>query len=54
VADMEKTEKILGFQAKVSFKEGMRNFTNWVEKQTIMSDQYESSLEEMRSKGLLK
>ncbi len=54
VADMQKTESLLGFHAKVTFKEGMRNFTNWVEKQTIMSDQYESSLEEMRSKGLLK
>lgn len=54
VADMQKTENLLGFQAKVSFKEGMKNFTDWVEKQTIMSDQYESSLEEMRSKGLLK
>ncbi|HUH74794.1 MAG TPA: NAD-dependent epimerase/dehydratase family protein [Chitinophagales bacterium] len=54
VADMQKTEKLLGFHAKVTFKEGMRNFTDWVEKQTIMSDQYESSLEEMRSKGLLK
>jgi dTDP-L-rhamnose 4-epimerase len=54
VADMQKTENLLGFQAKISFKEGMKNFTDWVEKQTIMSDQYESSLDELRSKGLLK
>jgi dTDP-L-rhamnose 4-epimerase len=54
VADMQKTEKLLGFQAKISFKEGMKNFTDWVKKQTIMSDQYESSLDELRSKGLLK
>lgn len=54
VADMQKTESLLGFNAKVSFKEGMRKFTDWVEKQTIMSDQYESSLDELRSKGLLK
>lgn len=54
VADMQKTESLLGFKANISFKKGMKNFTDWVEKQTIMSDQYESSLDELRSKGLLK
>lgn len=54
VADMQKAENLLGFKAKVSFKEGIRRFTDWVNEQTIMSDKYEASLEEMRAKGLLK
>lgn len=54
VADMSKSEQLLGFTAKVSFKEGIQKFTDWVKQQTIMSDQYEASLEEMRAKGLLK
>lgn len=54
VADMQKAEELLGFKAKVSFKEGIRRFTDWVNEQTIMSDKYEASLEEMRAKGLLK
>jgi dTDP-L-rhamnose 4-epimerase len=54
VADMTKAEKILGFKAKVSFDEGIRNFSNWVNGQTVMSDKYEASLQEMKEKGLLK
>lgn len=54
IADMKKTKDVLGFEAKVSFKEGIQKFTEWVDQQTILSDQYESSLEEMRAKGLLK
>lgn len=54
VADMRKAEKILGFKAKISFDHGIRNFSNWVNEQTIMSDKYEASLQEMKEKGLLK
>jgi dTDP-L-rhamnose 4-epimerase len=54
VADIHKAEKILGFKATVSFDEGIRNFSNWVNGQTIMSDKYEASLQEMKEKGLLK
>lgn len=54
VADMKKSENLLGFKATISFKEGIKRFTDWVSSQTIMSDKYEDSLEEMRQKGLLK
>jgi dTDP-L-rhamnose 4-epimerase len=54
VADMQKAKSLLGFEAKVSFEEGIRRFTEWVNGQTIMADSYEASLEEMRKKGLLK
>jgi dTDP-L-rhamnose 4-epimerase len=54
VADMRKSTEILGFQPKISFDEGIRNFTQWVNGQTIMSDKYEASLQEMKEKGLLK
>lgn len=54
VADMTKAEKLLGFKAKVNFDEGIRQFTAWVNGQTVMSDQYEASLQEMKEKGLLK
>jgi len=54
IADMTKTKELLGFEAKISFKEGIKRFTEWVSQQTILSDQYENSLDEMRAKGLLK
>jgi len=54
VADMEKARTLLNFEAKVDFEEGIRRFTGWVNDQTVMSDQYEASLAEMRAKGLLK
>lgn len=54
VADMTKAESLLGFKAKVGFDEGIRRFTDWVNGQTVMSDRYEASLDEMRKKGLLK
>ncbi|MCO5232443.1 MAG: NAD-dependent epimerase/dehydratase family protein [Chitinophagales bacterium] len=53
-ADMKKSENLLGFKAKVSFKEGIKQFTDWVNEQSIVSDKYEASLIEMREKGLLK
>jgi dTDP-L-rhamnose 4-epimerase len=54
VADMRKARSLLGFEAKVGFEEGIRRFTEWVKSQTIMTDGYEASLDEMRKKGLLK
>ncbi|MCO5230766.1 MAG: NAD-dependent epimerase/dehydratase family protein [Chitinophagales bacterium] len=53
-ADMKKSEKLLGFKAQVSFKEGIKRFTEWVDGQTVLSDKYEASLDELREKGLLK
>lgn len=53
-ADMKKIGKLLGFEPKVSFDEGIRRFTAWVLAQKIEEDRLSVSLEEMKKKGLLK
>jgi dTDP-L-rhamnose 4-epimerase len=53
-ADMQKIERLLGFVPQIDFKEGINEFTSWVLKQKIEKDELMSSLEEMKSKGLLK
>ena len=54
IADTQKAKNLLGFEAKVSFKEGIKKFTDWVNQQEISEDKYEDSLKEMSEKGLLK
>lgn len=53
-ADLSKIKKILGFQPKFSFEEGIRHFTDWVNTQEISQSNYEDSINEMKTKGLLK
>jgi dTDP-L-rhamnose 4-epimerase len=53
-ADMRKIERLLGFLPQIDFKEGIGKFTSWVLEQKIEKDELISSLEEMKSKGLLK
>ncbi|MBN2597975.1 MAG: NAD-dependent epimerase/dehydratase family protein [Marinifilaceae bacterium] len=53
-ADMKKIQNLLGFIPKVQFKEGISQFTAWVLDQKIEKDKLNSSLEEMKQKGLLK
>lgn len=53
-ADISLARKILKFHPKVSFDEGIRRFTEWVDRQELYEDNYESSLEEMKLKGLFK
>jgi len=53
-ADLSKIKTKLGFEPKVSFEEGINKFTSWVDKQEIMEDKYEKSIEEMKEKGLYK
>ncbi|HWD86808.1 MAG TPA: NAD-dependent epimerase/dehydratase family protein [Mucilaginibacter sp.] len=53
-ADLSKIEKALGFQPKVSFKEGIKKFTDWVNGQQLGASKYEESIKEMHDKGLLK
>ena len=53
-ADLTKIKAKLGFEPKVSFEEGIRRFTSWVEKQEVVEDKYEKSIEEMKEKGLYK
>lgn len=53
-ADITSARKILGFQPKWNFSEGIEKFTEWVNSQEIHEDNYEDSIEEMKRKGLYK
>ena len=53
-ADLTKIKQKLGFEPKVSFHDGITKFTNWVNKQDVMEDKYNKSIDEMKAKGLYK
>jgi len=53
-ADLTLAEQKLGFKPKVNFVEGIRLFTTWVNEQTIQTDHYGESIEEMKKRGLYK
>lgn len=53
-ADISKAKTSLGFEAKVSFDDGVRNFSSWVATQEVEDSGYDRSIEELKSKGLLK
>ncbi|KIA83859.1 epimerase [Kaistella solincola] len=53
-ADLTKIKTVLGFEPKVSFEQGLKKFTAWVNTQEIQKDQFGKSIEEMKSKGLFK
>lgn len=54
LGDLTKIKSLLGFEPKVRFVQGISNFVDWVEKQSIENDNYEASIEEMKMKGLYK
>jgi len=53
-ADLTRIQEKLGYEAKVSFKQGIANFTSWVKSQELSADRYDESLQEMKEKGLFK
>lgn len=53
-ADITKIKSKLGFVPKVSFNEGIKNFTSWVLQQPLTINNYEESISEMKEKGLFK
>ena len=53
-ADISKVRQLLCFEPKISFKEGLRQFTDWVNTQEVEEDKYQQSIEEMKAKGLYK
>lgn len=53
-ADITKARQLLGFEPKVSFKEGLKQFTDWVNTQEVEEDKYQQSIDEMKAKGLYK
>jgi len=53
-ADITLAKHILGFEPKWTFDAGIKQFTDWVNRQDLLTDNYEASLEEMKQKGLFK
>lgn len=53
-ADINKIEKLLSFKPEYDFKKGLKRFTDWVNSQEVQQSKYEDSINEMRSKGLMK
>jgi dTDP-L-rhamnose 4-epimerase len=54
IADLKKIKDELGFQPEFSFDSGITEFSKWVLSQEINSDRYDESIDQMKSKGLLK
>lgn len=53
-ADITKIQTSLGFRPKILFAEGIRRFTQWVNKQEVQRDRYDESIQEMKIRGLYK
>ena len=53
-ADLLKIKKGLGFCPKFDFISGITSFVNWVKTQDVMEDKYETSIQELENKGLIK
>jgi dTDP-L-rhamnose 4-epimerase len=53
-ADLSKIKNALGFSPRFDFLSGITLFVNWVKTQEVMEDKYETSLQELESKGLIK
>lgn len=54
IADITLAKQILGFNPQWNFERGIERFVDWVNTQNIEEDKYESSIEEMKKKGLYK
>ena len=53
-ADISKARTLLGFEPVWSFDRGIEQFCRWVDTQPVQQDKYDSSIEEMKAKGLYK
>ena len=53
-ADLSKIKNALGFSPKFDFILGITSFVNWVKTQEVMEDKYETSIQELKNKGLIK
>lgn len=53
-ADLTKAKRLLDFQPKVTFEQGMKTLTNWVLSQPRLDNNFNQSLQEMKDKGFLK
>ena len=44
-ADLTKIKNKLGFEVQFSFEQGLKQFTNWVDKQEVQQDNYAKSID---------
>ncbi|QMV19114.1 NAD-dependent epimerase/dehydratase family protein [Granulicella sp. 5B5] len=52
-ADTTQLERVLHYKPTWTFEAGMREFLGWAESQALEASNYERSLDELRSKGLM-
>jgi dTDP-L-rhamnose 4-epimerase len=53
IADLTKLKRVLNFEPKWKFSEGVCEFLSWAESQELNASKYEKSLQEMRERGLM-
>ena len=53
-ADLSKIKSFLKFEPTISFKQGMKLFCQWVNNQEVQESKYDTSIAEMKERGLLK
>ena len=53
-ADLSRIKKLLNFEPKKTFEQGIFEFTKWVLNQPVQESGFERSMEELKSKGFLK
>ena len=53
-ADLEKIKTLLGYCPHYNFSSGIKLFCDWVMNQEIIENNFEESLSQMKSKGMLK
>lgn len=53
-ADLTKIQKTLNFKPNYNFEAGIRQFCQWVLTQEVKESKYETSISEMKAKGLFK
>lgn len=53
-ADINYIQNELNFSPTINFETGISLFCKWVNQQTLSEDKYDTSLQEMKTKGLLK
>lgn len=53
-ADISKARSLLGFEPKWTFEDGIEQFCKWVNLQPVQGDNYDSSISEMKERGLYK
>ena len=52
-ADLDKINRLLGFNPRYNFQQGLSKFVDWVKSQNIQEDRYEESIIELKSRGLI-